>query len=72
VPLDAIRNWDRGAGRMVRAEIAALGDDWRGVVRPASSVAEGQYVLGLVELKDIVKNNIRALRGLRPMGIRPS
>jgi K+-transporting ATPase ATPase B chain len=69
--LDAIRDWVVGQGGTVDAEVAARVDD---VARRGATplvVAEGRHVLGVVELKDIVKAHIKErFAELRRMGIK--
>jgi potassium-transporting ATPase ATP-binding subunit len=69
--LDAIRDWIVPQGGAIDAEIATRVEE---VARRGSTplvVAEGKYVLGVVELKDIVKTHIRErFAELRKMGIR--
>jgi potassium-transporting ATPase ATP-binding subunit len=69
--LDAIRDWVVAQGGTLDAEITARVED---VARRGATplvVAEGRHVLGIVELKDIVKTNIKErFAELRRMGIK--
>lgn len=69
--VDAIRNHIQSTGGSFPAELARLADE---VARRGSTplaVCEGQAVLGIVELKDIVKAGIKERFGqLRRMGIK--
>ena len=69
--LDAIRGWVGSQGGSVDAELIARVEE---VARRGSTplvVAEGRYVLGVIELKDIVKTHIKErFAELRKMGIR--
>jgi K+-transporting ATPase ATPase B chain len=69
--LDAVRGWVAAQGGNLDAETVARVED---VARRGSTplvVAEGRHVLGIVELKDIVKTNIKErFAELRRMGIR--
>jgi potassium-transporting ATPase ATP-binding subunit len=69
--LDAIRDWIGGQGGAISVEITTRVED---VARRGSTplvVAEGRHVLGVVELKDIVKTNIKErFAELRKMGIK--
>ncbi len=69
--LDAIRGWIEAHGGSVDAELIARVEE---VARRGSTplvVAEGRYVLGVIELKDIVKTHIKErFAELRKMGIR--
>ena len=69
--LDAIRGWIGSQGGSVDAELIARVEE---VARRGSTplvVAEGRYVLGVIELKDIVKTHIKErFAELRKMGIR--
>ena len=69
--LDAIRGWIEPQGGSVDAELIARVEE---VARRGSTplvVAEGRYVLGVIELKDIVKTHIKErFAELRKMGIR--
>ncbi len=69
--LDAIRGWIGAQGGSVDAELIARVEE---VARRGSTplvVAEGRYVLGVIELKDIVKTHIKErFAELRKMGIR--
>jgi K+-transporting ATPase ATPase B chain len=69
--LDAIETWTVRQGGTVDAELHARVDD---VARRGATpliVAEGKHVLGVIELKDIVKSNIKErFAELRRMGIK--
>ncbi len=69
--LDAIRDWIGGQGGVISVEVTTRVED---VARRGSTplvVAEGRHVLGVVELKDIVKTNIKErFAELRKMGIK--
>jgi len=69
--LDAIRAWVETQGGSIDAELATRVED---VARRGSTplvVAEGRHVLGVIELKDIVKTQIKErFAELRRMGIR--
>ncbi len=69
--LDAIRGWVESQGGSVDAELITRVE---AVARRGSTplvVAEGRHVLGVIELKDIVKTHIRErFAELRKMGIR--
>jgi K+-transporting ATPase ATPase B chain len=69
--LDAIETWTQRQGGTVDAELHARVDD---VARRGATplvVAEGKHVLGVIELKDIVKSNIKErFAELRRMGIK--
>jgi len=69
--LDAVRDWVVSQGGRIDAEITTRVEE---VARRGSTplvVAEGAYVLGVVELKDIVKTHIKErFAELRKMGIR--
>jgi K+-transporting ATPase ATPase B chain len=69
--LDAIRAWIGSQGGNVDAEVITRVED---IARRGSTplaVAEGRHILGVIELKDIVKTNIRErFAELRKMGIR--
>ncbi|HEV3239154.1 MAG TPA: potassium-transporting ATPase subunit KdpB [Casimicrobiaceae bacterium] len=69
--LDAVRNWVMPQGGGIDAEVTARVEE---VARRGSTplvVAEGGHVLGVVELKDIVKTQIKErFAELRKMGIR--
>ena len=69
--LDAVRNWIVPQGGRIEAEVTTRVED---VARRGSTplvVAEGAHVLGVVELKDIVKTHIKErFAELRKMGIR--
>jgi potassium-transporting ATPase ATP-binding subunit len=69
--LDAVREWVAPQGGGIDAEIATRVEE---VARRGSTplvVAEGRHVLGVVELKDIVKTHIKErFAELRKMGIR--
>jgi K+-transporting ATPase ATPase B chain len=68
---DAVRSWVIAQGGSVDAGVAARVEE---VARRGSTplvVAEGRHILGIVELKDIVKTHIRErFAELRKMGIR--
>jgi potassium-transporting ATPase ATP-binding subunit len=69
--LDAIRDWIVPQGGRIDAEVTTRVED---IARRGSTplvVAEGRHVLGVVELKDIVKTHIKErFAELRKMGIR--
>ncbi len=69
--LDAIRAWLAAQGGVVDPEVVTRVEE---VARRGATplvVAEGRYVLGVVELKDIVKSQIKErFAELRRMGIR--
>jgi K+-transporting ATPase ATPase B chain len=69
--LDAVRDWIQPQGGRIDAEITTRVEE---VARRGSTplvVAEGAHVLGVVELKDIVKTHIKErFAELRKMGIR--
>jgi K+-transporting ATPase ATPase B chain len=69
--LDAVRDWVASQGGRIDAEITTRVEE---VARRGSTplvVAEGAHVLGVVELKDIVKTHIKErFAELRKMGIR--
>jgi K+-transporting ATPase ATPase B chain len=69
--LDAVRDWIVPQGGAVDAELTARVED---VARRGATplvVAEGRHVLGVIELKDIVKANIKErFAELRRMGIK--
>jgi K+-transporting ATPase ATPase B chain len=69
--LDAIREWIVPQGGRIDAEVTTRVED---IARRGSTplvVAEGRHVLGVVELKDIVKTHIKErFAELRKMGIR--
>jgi len=69
--IDAIHGWVTGQGGMLDAETEARVDD---VARRGATplvVAEGRHVLGVIELKDIVKTHIKErFAELRRMGIK--
>ena len=69
--LDAVRAWIGPQGGSISAEVTARVED---VARRGATplvVAEGRHVLGIVELKDIVKANIKErFAELRRMGIK--
>jgi K+-transporting ATPase ATPase B chain len=69
--LDAVKTWVGGQGGSVDAEIIARVEE---IARRGSTplaVAEGRHILGVVELKDIVKTHIKErFAELRRMGIR--
>ena len=69
--LDAVRDWVTPQGGRIDAEVTARVEE---VARRGSTplvVAEGAHVLGVVELKDIVKTQIKErFAELRKMGIR--
>ncbi len=68
---DAIHDWVAGQGGAIQPEVKARVDD---VARRGATplvVAEERYVLGVVELKDIVKTQIKErFAELRRMGIK--
>ena len=69
--LDAVRVWVTGQGGTVNAEVTTRVEE---VARRGATplvVAEGRHVLGVVELKDVVKTHIKErFAELRRMGIR--
>ena len=69
--LDAVRVWATGQGGTVNAEVTTRVEE---VARRGATplvVAEGRHVLGVVELKDVVKTHIKErFAELRRMGIR--
>ncbi len=69
--LDAVRDWIAPQGGRIDAEVTSRVEE---VARRGSTplvVAEGAHVLGVVELKDIVKTHIKErFAELRKMGIR--
>jgi K+-transporting ATPase ATPase B chain len=69
--LDAVKDWIVPQGGSIDAEVATRVES---VARRGSTplvVAEGRYLLGVVELKDIVKKDIKErFAELRKMGIR--
>jgi K+-transporting ATPase ATPase B chain len=69
--LDAVRDWVVSQGGRIDAEISTRVEE---VARRGSTplvVAEGRHILGVVELKDIVKTHIKErFAELRKMGIR--
>jgi K+-transporting ATPase ATPase B chain len=69
--LDAIRDWVIAQGGAIAAEVDTRVED---VARRGSTplvVAEGRHVLGVIELKDIVKTHIKErFAELRRMGIK--
>jgi len=68
---DAVRGWIVSQGGTIEAEVAPRVEE---IARRGSTplvVAEGRYVLGVIELKDIVKTHIKErFAELRKMGIR--
>src|SRR5262252_4656618 len=68
---DAVRSWIVAQGGTVEAEVAPRVEE---IARRGSTplvVAEGRYILGVIELKDIVKTHIKErFAELRKMGIR--
>ena len=69
--LDAIREWVGPQGGTIDAEVTARVEE---IARRGSTplaVAEGRHVLGVIELKDIVKTHIKErFAELRKMGIK--
>jgi len=69
--LDAVRDWVGSQGGSVDAEVTTRVED---IARRGSTplaVAEGRHILGVVELKDIVKTHIKErFAELRKMGIK--
>jgi K+-transporting ATPase ATPase B chain len=69
--LDAVRGWVAAQGGVIDVELTTRVEE---VARRGSTplvVAEGRHVLGVVELKDIVKTHIKErFAELRKMGIR--
>jgi potassium-transporting ATPase ATP-binding subunit len=69
--LDAIRGWITPQGGAIDSEVTTRVED---IARRGSTplvVTEGKHVLGVIELKDIVKTNIKErFAELRRMGIR--
>jgi K+-transporting ATPase ATPase B chain len=69
--LDAVRGWIVAQGGTVDAEITARVEDVGRRGATPLVVAEGRHVLGVVELKDIVKADIKErFAELRRMGIK--
>ena len=69
--LDAIRNWVVAQGGAIDAEVTARVEDVGRRGATPLVVAEGKHVLGVIELKDIVKSNIKErFAELRRMGIK--
>jgi K+-transporting ATPase ATPase B chain len=68
---DAVRNWSAELGGTTPAELAGIVD---GIARSGSTplvVADGPEILGVIELKDVVKSGIREkFAEMRAMGIR--
>ena len=68
---DAVRNWSAELGGTAPAELAGIVD---GIARSGSTplvVADGPEILGVIELKDVVKSGIREkFAAMRAMGIR--
>jgi K+-transporting ATPase ATPase B chain len=68
---DAVRNWSAELGGTAPAELAGIVD---GIARDGSTplvVADGPEILGVIELKDVVKSGIREkFAEMRAMGIR--
>ena len=68
---DAVRNWSAELGGTAPAELAGIVD---GIARGGSTplvVADGPEILGVIELKDVVKSGIREkFAEMRAMGIR--
>ena len=68
---DAVRNWSAELGGTAPAELAGIVD---GIARSGSTplvVADGPEILGVIELKDVVKSGIREkFAEMRAMGIR--
>ncbi|WP_085276037.1 potassium-transporting ATPase subunit KdpB [Pseudogulbenkiania subflava] len=81
-PAGAVREIRKGAAEAVKAHVEALGGQWAAAVNDAVEqvsrrggtplvVAEGRRVMGVVELKDIVKGGIKErFAELRAMGIK--
>ena len=81
-PAGTLREIRKGAAEAVKAHVEALGGQWAQAVNDAASevarrggtplvVAEGKRVMGVVELKDIVKGGIKErFAELRAMGIK--
>jgi K+-transporting ATPase ATPase B chain len=69
--LDAVRNWVGPQGGTIDAEVITRVEE---IARRGSTplaVAEGRHILGVVELKDIVKTHIKErFAELRKMGIK--
>jgi K+-transporting ATPase ATPase B chain len=69
--LDAVKSWIGSQGGTVDAEVMSRTEE---IARRGSTplaVAEGRHILGVVELKDIVKTHIKErFAELRTMGIR--
>jgi K+-transporting ATPase ATPase B chain len=69
--LDAVRDWVGSQGGTIDAEVTTRVED---IARRGSTplaVAEGRHILGVVELKDIVKTHIKErFAELRKMGIK--
>jgi len=68
---DAVRDWSAELGGTAPAELAGIVD---GIARGGSTplvVADGPEILGVIELKDVVKSGIREkFAAMRAMGIR--
>jgi len=68
---DAVRSWSSELGGTAPAELAGIVD---GIARGGSTplvVADGPEILGVIELKDVVKSGIREkFAEMRAMGIR--
>jgi K+-transporting ATPase ATPase B chain len=68
---DSVRNWSAELGGTAPAELAGIVD---GIARSGSTplvVADGPEILGVIELKDVVKSGIREkFAEMRAMGIR--
>ena len=68
---DAVRDWSAELGGTAPAELAGIVD---GIARSGSTplvVADGPEILGVIELKDVVKSGIREkFAAMRAMGIR--
>jgi potassium-transporting ATPase ATP-binding subunit len=69
--VESVRNWVAGQGGAVPAELAAIAEK---IARSGSTplaVADGSAMLGVIELKDVVKEGIRErFAELRAAGIR--
>jgi K+-transporting ATPase ATPase B chain len=69
--LDAVRSWVVAQGGTVNAEVVVRVEEVARMGATPLVVAEGRHVLGVVELKDIVKTQIKErFAELRRMGIK--
>jgi len=68
---DSVRRWVTNAGGIVPGVLEVLSDGVAGAGATPLAVADGQRVLGVIELKDIVKHGMgERFDQLRAMGIR--